>query len=202
MVWIGEITPQTLSRHKDAFQKHLNAPRSHNFVLIFLEGCPPCEATRPEWGKLKNALPDDMLGREDVVIGAIDQSLLSEFENWGSDPTGFPTIRYITDGGNRVETYEDAPLMGDKTRTIDSFVEWVNSKANNQSSSNYYSGGRKRTSSRSRPRSRSSRRWTIKYKRSISCRRPKGFSQRQYCKSKKLHRSKKTKKRRHYHKHK
>lgn len=27
-----------------------------------------------------------------------------------------------------------------------------------------------------------SRKWSIKYKKSINCRRPKGFSQRQYCK--------------------
>jgi hypothetical protein len=26
------------------------------------------------------------------------------------------------------------------------------------------------------------RKWSIKYKRSINCRRPKGFSQKQYCK--------------------
>lgn len=26
------------------------------------------------------------------------------------------------------------------------------------------------------------RKWSLKYKRSINCRRPKGFSQRQYCK--------------------
>lgn len=28
------------------------------------------------------------------------------------------------------------------------------------------------------------RKWSIKYKRSINCRRPKGFSQKQYCRGK------------------
>jgi uncharacterized protein len=28
--------------------------------------------------------------------------------------------------------------------------------------------------------------WTMKYKKSINCKRPKGFSQKQYCKGKKL----------------
>ena len=37
--------------------------------------------------------------------------------------------------------------------------------------------------SRSKGKSRSkARKWSIKYKKSINCRRPKGFSQKQYCK--------------------
>ena len=31
------------------------------------------------------------------------------------------------------------------------------------------------------------KKWSIKYKKSINCRRPKGFSQRQYCKYGKKH---------------
>ena len=31
-------------------------------------------------------------------------------------------------------------------------------------------------------KSKSKKRWSLKYKRSINCKRPRGFSQRQYCK--------------------
>jgi hypothetical protein len=34
----------------------------------------------------------------------------------------------------------------------------------------------------SKTRKRKGGKWTLKYKRSINCRRPKGFSQRQHCK--------------------
>lgn len=40
-------------------------------------------------------------------------------------------------------------------------------------------GGNNRTRKR---KSNKKRRWSAKYKRSINCRRPKGFSQKQYCK--------------------
>ena len=43
-------------------------------------------------------------------------------------------------------------------------------------------GGRKRTSRKRTSRKRTSRKWSIKYKKSINCSRPKGFSQKQYCK--------------------
>jgi hypothetical protein len=33
-----------------------------------------------------------------------------------------------------------------------------------------------------RSKKRTARKWSIKYKKSIDCKRPKGFSQKQYCK--------------------
>jgi hypothetical protein len=36
-----------------------------------------------------------------------------------------------------------------------------------------------------KPRSGGKRRWSVKYKKSIDCNNPKGFSQKQYCKRKK-----------------
>ena len=35
---------------------------------------------------------------------------------------------------------------------------------------------------RTRTRTRTGRKWSIKYKKSINCRHPKGFSQKQHCK--------------------
>lgn len=39
-------------------------------------------------------------------------------------------------------------------------------------------------------RKRSGGKWSLKYKKSINCNRPKGFSQKQFCKAKKLRLSK------------
>lgn len=36
-----------------------------------------------------------------------------------------------------------------------------------------------------KPRKKMKRRWSVKYKKSIDCNNPKGFSQKQYCKRKK-----------------
>lgn len=38
------------------------------------------------------------------------------------------------------------------------------------------------------------RRWSLKYKRSINCKRPKGFSQKQYCKGRNLKKTRRNKK--------
>jgi hypothetical protein len=46
-------------------------------------------------------------------------------------------------------------------------------------------GGKKRKSNKKR-------KWSLKYKRSINCKKPKGFSQRQYCK--RINKTKKIKK--------
>ena len=39
-------------------------------------------------------------------------------------------------------------------------------------------------------RTKTGRKWSNKYKKSINCRRPKGFSQKQYCKGRKISRRK------------
>ena len=43
-------------------------------------------------------------------------------------------------------------------------------------------GGYKKRKSKRKPNRKPKRKWTLKYKRSINCRHPKGFSQRQHCK--------------------
>ena len=51
------------------------------FILIFMEGCRPCAATRPEWAKLKNVLPEDFLNRDDIVVASIDHELCEKLKN-------------------------------------------------------------------------------------------------------------------------
>ena len=85
------------------------------FVLIYMEGCGPCNATRPEWGKLKNTLSPD----PNVMIADIDQEVLPLIKSLKESPAGFPTMLYIN--GNKVEHFEEG-------RDVDSFVQWIKSK--------------------------------------------------------------------------
>ena len=44
---------------------------------------------------------------------------------------------------------------------------------------------KKKSNGYNEPRKNNSKRWSVKYKKSIDCDNPKGFSQKQYCKRKK-----------------
>jgi thiol-disulfide isomerase/thioredoxin len=178
----------------EKLNKYLTNKDAKIFILFYMEGCGPCNETRPEWSKLKNVLSNDILNKEDVVIVSIDKDLYDKLENANKEPTSFPTIRFMTNAGEKMETYEDSEISN-KDRKIDSFVEWIKLKTgeNDITTSEKNGGGftkglqsKKLTRSR-KFRSRKTRKliggkWSAKYKRNINCNKPKGFSQRQYCK--------------------
>jgi hypothetical protein len=108
-------------------------------------------------------LKKDITKNENVLVVDIDKNLLDKVKNMGSEPKGFPTIRFISKNGKIAEDFEDCKLSEEyKNRTIDSFVKWIKFKLNKTKQT----GGK----------------WSRKYKQSINCKRPKGFSQKQYCK--------------------
>jgi hypothetical protein len=150
------------------------------FILIFMEGCGPCNATRPEWKKLKNILSRDFLNKKDVIIASIDDELAEKLKHLKQQPSGFPTMRFIENGGNSYENYEDSSIST-KDRTIDSFVEWIKLKTgeNNISKAEEMKGGNKISR---KNKNKKTKKWSLKYKKSINCKKPKGFSQKQYCK--------------------
>jgi hypothetical protein len=41
-------------------------------------------------------------------------------------PNGFPTILYVSKRGDKIENFEDAPIVN-KTRSTDSFINWIES---------------------------------------------------------------------------
>ena len=86
------------------------------FILFYMDGCGPCEATRPEWKKIQNVLEDKYNDNDDYIIVDIEQKLMSKIKNLNDTPQAFPTIRYIR--GNEYKPYE-------KNRDVDSFVEWI-----------------------------------------------------------------------------
>lgn len=92
------------------------------FLLVFMIGCGPCEATKPHWLNIENSkLDDDLKKDENIVIVDLEQSLLNSLENLPKQPAGFPSMYYITDGGKTCEDF-------DSGRDIDSFIKWIESK--------------------------------------------------------------------------
>ena len=142
----------------------------HVFILIYMEGCGPCNATRPEWKKIKNILETKYKNNNNIVVADVDQEILSEIKGIKMEPVGFPTMIYIYKKNGTEENYEDCVDIKEKNRSVDSFIEWIESKTKLQS------GGS------SNKKTIKKRKWSQKYKRTINCRRPRGFSQKQYCK--------------------
>ena len=163
---------------------HLGSKDNKCFVLFFMEGCGPCNATRPEWKKMENVLNKDFLNRNDIIIASIDHQLAEGIKHITSKPSSFPTMRFITNSGKDVENYEDSNISN-KDRTIDSFIEWVKLKSGEQeitgSKKHHLNKTHKKHKIGGTRRKRGGK-WSLKYKRSINCKRPKGFSQKQHCK--------------------
>jgi len=154
------------------------------FLLIFMEGCGPCDATRPEWSKIKNVLHNDVSNRNDIVVASIDYQLADKLKNLKNIPKNFPTMRFITNGIS--ENYEDSSITGKKDRKIDSFIEWIKSKIG-ETPQKYNQTRRRKYPYKHNQTKRHMQiyrggKWSRKYKRSINCNKPKGFSQKQYCK--------------------
>ena len=156
--------------------KYMNDKNKKIFVLFYMEGCGPCGATRPEWKKIKNVLNKKY--DDNIVVVDIDQVLTNELKGLKSEPVAFPTIRFISDGGKFQEDFEDSEVEN-KERSIDAFVDWIKLKAGQTQN-----GGKKSKTRKNRRirKNKKGGKWSLKYKRSINCRRPKGFSQKQYCK--------------------
>lgn len=88
------------------------------FILFYMEGCGPCNATRPEWKKIENVLGNKYKDKNDYIVVDIEQSLMDGIEGLKDTPTGFPTIRYMK--GSNYTPYES-------NRDIDSFISWIES---------------------------------------------------------------------------
>lgn len=163
------------------------------FVFVYKEGCPPCMATKPEWKKIESVLKKDRM--DNVIVAQVNQEFLPSMKYVG-DIDGFPTMKYISKKGEIVEPYEESSIPV-KDRTTDSFVKWITSKSGSKKMGGSPGGLLKRlTKKRKQKKNTMDKRktmrrkrmtlrggkWSLKYKKSINCKRPKGFSQRQHCK--------------------
>ena len=154
------------------------------FVLIYMDGCGPCMSTHPEWKKLASKFEN----QDDIGVFDVEMSNLANIDHEGlkRNIAGYPTMRHVH--GNTTSEYEKCENIS-HDRTHESFIDWIDSISSNKKSSMRGGGSsrRKMTNRRRKTskRKRGGRKWSLKYKRSINCRRPRGFSQRQHCKSRK-----------------
>ena len=156
------------------------------FVLIYMDGCGPCMNTHPKWLELESDFKD----QDDIGVFDIEMSNLGEINHEGlkRNIAGYPTMRHVH--GDSASEYEKCENIS-HDRTHESFVDWIN-KMSSKKKSSMRGGGRSRAKvGRRTKRAKRSKRisggrkWSLKYKRSINCRRPRGFSQRQYCRGRK-----------------
>jgi len=177
----------------DKVNKLVNQDK-HVFILVYMEGCGPCNATRPEWAKMESALEHQYSDNDKLAIVDLNKDYQDIISEHLGDIDGYPTLKYINNRGKNVESYENSSVKN-KDRSVDSFIAWIESKINTlksttptTSSSHVYRRLTKRlkplseTTTKRRHSSKKGGKWSRKYKKSINCRRPKGFSQRQYCK--------------------
>jgi hypothetical protein len=184
-----------INSEKDVNQIEKHIKKGNNvFILIYMEGCGPCNATRPEWDKLESALQDQYATNDKLVVIDVNKDYLSSINPLGPID-GFPTIKYAGNYGKIIENYENSPIKK-KDRSIDSFINWIENKINTvisttptNSAKNVYhrlahTKKYRHKSYRKKRHSIRGGKWSRKYKSSINCKKPKGFSQKQYCKYK------------------
>lgn len=106
----------------DELNKHINNG-ADVFVLVYMDGCGPCNATRPEWAKLKSALSSQYKNNNKLVVADVNKNVMMHLKHLG-DVDGFPTIKHIHQGGKKVDSYETSTVKN-KDRSVDSFINWI-----------------------------------------------------------------------------
>jgi len=163
------------------------------YLLIYMEGCMPCNMVRTEWQKLESAFAKNKNTlHKDTVIADVERENMSKLK-LKHMPMGFPSIRMIS--GNVEDDYKN-------DRSTGSFVSWIDETAKKNSanksknstrkqkpkkkSANKIKNGTKKSNAKKnstrKQQPKKGGKWSLKYKRSINCKHPKGFSQKQHCK--------------------
>jgi thiol-disulfide isomerase/thioredoxin len=143
------------------------------FILVYMEGCGPCNATRPEWAKLESALKTQYSKNDNLVVVDVNKDYISTIKQLGTID-GFPTLKYIANNGKTVESYENSSVKK-KDRSVNSFINWIESKINLAVSSTPTSSPQQvysRISNSQTHRRKHYRRKTPKYRRKSYKRRP------------------------------
>uniref|UniRef100_A0A6C0H6E1 Thioredoxin domain-containing protein n=1 Tax=viral metagenome TaxID=1070528 RepID=A0A6C0H6E1_9ZZZZ len=96
-------------------KKEINSKNKPIAMLVYMEGCGPCNATRPEWEKIKSD--------KDILIVDLNKDLLdNELEQFIGTIDGFPTIKIIHPNGHKIDY--------NGNRTADDFIKWIDLNAN------------------------------------------------------------------------
>lgn len=114
--------PTMDSNKINQINKYLLDPNHQIFILFYLDGCGPCNATRPEWNKLQKELLQNTQNKNknNIIVAQIEQKQARHISKI-NEPTEFPTIVYVSNSGSILEKYEGE-------RNVDAFVSWIKSK--------------------------------------------------------------------------
>lgn len=95
------------------------------FMMIYMEGCGPCMAARPEWAKLEHTLGGQYGKKKPYkfVVADVNKNFAPLIHKI-KQPNAFPTILYVST--NKIENYEDSSI-NDKRRDVDCFMNWIES---------------------------------------------------------------------------
>ena len=160
------------------------------FLFVYMDGCGPCNSTIPQWDNISSSdkLNDHIKHGDDVVTLRINKDLFPLLQNMGSEPGGFPSLRHVTN--KQVEEFEDwkSPEGSIRDRSTDSFIKWIESKISKKQGVKKLPAVSQKNKNKRKQRGG---KWSLKYKRSINCNRPRGFSQKQHCKYGRKHRGRK-----------
>ena len=118
-----------IETEKDAFMVDKLIKQGNDvFILVYMERCGPCNATRPEWEKIEPTLKSQYAKNNKLVVIDINKDYIDKVKHIGSID-GFPTMKYISNYGKKVEPYETSSITT-KDRSLDSFVNWIETNIN------------------------------------------------------------------------
>lgn len=133
------ITPTSNNSH--VLNKHIKDGKDV-FVLVYMDGCGPCEATKPEWLKLKSALEKKYQHFNNVVVADVNSKVLDQM-HYIKNVKGYPTMLYICKRGKHTEPFENGKHVN-KERTVDAFVAWIESNVKPYNVMSHHKGGSKK----------------------------------------------------------
>jgi hypothetical protein len=181
---ITDLNNEENQKNMEIFNKHHDSGKQC-FLFLYMDGCGPCDMTKLSWKDINKHIKKQHLSNNNVIVAQINKNLFSQMKNIGAEPMGFPTLRYINKNGKVIEEYESS-------RTPQAFAQWIESKI---SKPQFRKQIQSRKVHRKYPVYRKTKhsyhkrkiimrggKWSMKYKKSIDCKNPKGFSQRQHCK--------------------
>ena len=181
---IADLTDEKNKKNMEIFKQHIGSGKQ-GFLFLYMDGCGPCNMTKESWKDINKYVKKQHLTNSNIVVAEINKDLFKEMENIGAEPMGFPTLRYINKNGKIVEEYESS-------RTPQAFAQWIESKISrpqyrkqmqSKKVRHYYPAAHRKTKHNYHKNKKVMRggKWSMKYKKSIDCKNPKGFSQRQHC---------------------
>jgi len=175
-------TIENYDKKKNEFNNQVGKGK-HIFLFLYMDNCGPCNLTKPKWDEIEKKLKEQQLNNNDIVIAKINQKLFNDLKNIGKEPMGFPSLRYINSKKtpNFIEEYEDSSIEN-KDRTSESFANWIETKMEEPHYKTHKNIKKQMGGSTRKNRKKRGGKWSMKYKKSINCRKPKGFSQKQHCK--------------------